>query len=210
VVLLAGCAGAGGEPGDAAPSGGLLAFRDAREVIPGSLVRSANVRLPKSLGAKRVWVHSGGDAEMLLVNGEPVGRSARIRPGSRVAIAVRGPQPGEKAAGTVRVGATTSTFNVAGLRRPPATKLTFSDNQAKPGQTAYSRVVAPASPGGELKVEGAKVMIETKEGRFRPPHRLASGEPFRLIAKVPEDQKGPLRAKVSLGREQAVWRVRIP
>jgi hypothetical protein len=53
-------------------------------------------------------------------------------------------------------------------------------------------------------------MIETKEGRFRPPHRLASGEPFRLIAKVPEDQKGPLRAKVSLGREQAVWRVRIP
>jgi hypothetical protein len=182
VVLLAGCAGAGGEPGDAAPSGGLLAFRDAREVIPGSLVRSANVRLPKSLGAKRVWVHSGGDAEMLLVNGEPVGRSARIRPGSRVAIAVRGPEPGAKAVGTVRVGATHLDLQ----RRwpaPPAgdqARLLRQPGQARPdrlfpGRSAGERGRRAQGGGcqGHDRDQGGPVQppAPAGTGRALPPHR---------------------------------------
>jgi hypothetical protein len=126
-----------------------------------------------------------------------------------VAIAVRAPAPGGKAVGTVRVGMLTSTFNVMGLRRPPASKLAFPDKRSEPGKTVSSNVVALTGEGGELEVEGAKVVIETRDGRFSPPHRLAAGEPFRLIVKVPEDQKDSLSAQVSLGGQQAVWRVQV-
>jgi hypothetical protein len=189
-----------------------FSFQESRQRIPGSLVRSASVALAGFGGPLEAAI--GGAAEQLLINGRPApGGTAEVIPGDKVAIAVRAPSElAATAVGTLRVGAAAAEFKVTSVRKPPADGLAFGEAEAAPGRSASSALVAPVgfTPGAALLVDGPGVKVETREGRFDPPVALAPGEPFRLVAKVPEDSPaGPIEVGVELGELRGTWTVRV-
>jgi hypothetical protein len=189
-----------------------FSFQESRQRIPGSLVRSASVALAGFEGPLEAAI--GGAAEQLLVNGKPVlGATAVVSPGDKVAVAVRAPaELAATAVGTLRVGASAAEFRVTSVRKPPADGLAFGEAEAAPGRSASSALVAPVgfAPGAALLVDGPGVKVETREGRFDPPVTLAPGEPFRLVARVPEGSAaGPIEVGVELGELRGTWTVRV-
>jgi hypothetical protein len=187
-------------------------FYPAREKIPGALVASNPVKLDLR-GRKRALVVAEGPAERLIVNGVPVGKTARVKPGSKIKLVVRAPDGyGETAVGTVRISGVVAEFPVTSLRKKPLAELRLGEAQAKLGRLAMSRVVAPTNfkPGSELKVDAPGIRVETREGEVSPPVALQPGEPFRLVTRVLQGTEEPTEVKVTLGSLTDVWRIRIP
>lgn len=204
LTVLPGCA-----PGYLADAPKDFAFAPARERIPGSLVESGPVRLDVR-GRKPRLVRAEGAAEHLIVNGEPAGKIARVKPGSKIKVVVRAPEGyGETAVGRVSVNGAVAEFEVTSLRRKPSAKLDLGKASAAPGRLALSRVVAPTGfrPGTELQVEAPGIRVETREGQFSPPVALRPGEPFRLVTRLLQGTDEPVEVKVRLGELSDVWRI---
>lgn len=210
-AVLAGCSMPPGYLRDAPKD---FAFHPTRERIPGSLVESGPVRLDVR-GRKRVLVRAEGAAEHLIVNGVPAGKVARVKPGSKIKVAVRAPDGyAETAVGSVRANGEVAEFSVTSLRKAPASKLQFGEAKAAPGRLATSRVVAPTGfeSGTEIKVDAPGIKVETRQGQFDPPIALKPGEPFRLVTRVQQGTEAdePMEVKVTLGALSDVWRVSVP
>jgi hypothetical protein len=211
-LLLAGCGGRLPPALQDAPDP--FAFAPVRNQIPGALVRSERALLTGMLNRTPTVAHAEGAAEELIVNGEPRGARARVKAPAKIAVAVRAPSGyGETAVGRVRVNGTAAEFRVTTMRRPPPDRLAFAPVRAAPGRLAQSAVVAPTGfpPGSALEVGGlAGVQAETREGRVPLPVVLAPGEPFRLVARVPQGQAGPLDLEVRVGTLRGTWRIEPP
>lgn len=210
-ALLATAAGCGGLPLGLRDAPEPFAFAPADHQIPGALVVSGRALLTGMLNRHGATVHAEGAAEQLVIDGEHVGNRAVVEPPTEIAVAVRAPSGyGETAVGRVRVNGTTADFRVTTLSEPPRDRLALRTARVRPGRTARTPVVAPKgfAPGSKLEVRGlTAVQVETREGRFDLPRRLDPGEPFRLVARVPERQEGPLDVQVRLGTLRTVWRI---
>jgi hypothetical protein len=202
--LMAGCNTA--QEADRDPDA--VSFAAVTGRIPNATVQSETVVVTGFEGEIEARLE-GAEALGIVVDGKRRGDRVVLRPGSKVALAVRAPDYGEKAVVELVAGGMIAPFQVEAIRSRPSAELAFKPASAAPGKTVFSNFVAPigfAAPA-TLDVEGEGVRVVTRDGKQAPPVAIAPGEPFQLVAPAPARPGVARSIAVRLGQESASWTI---